>query len=92
MIKPFEENVGLSFGAPMGRRSSVSIEGKCHLQQVKFYDGDYDKGGAYWGGGRYTAPLFCAWNNEDAIYIRANNRAAAKQALKEEYPHCSFYR
>lgn len=90
MNKPFEENVSSSFGAPMGRRSSVSIEGKCHLQQVKFYDGDYDKGGAYWGSG--TAPLFCVWNDEDAIYIRANNREAAKRSLKEEYPHCSFYK
>ena len=86
-MKPFEVNVSSPYGAPMGRRSDP-IEGKVHLQRVPFVDGDYDKGGAYWGGGRDTPPLWCAWNEEGAAYQRAKSREDAK-AL---FPGCSFYR
>lgn len=80
------------YGAPMGRRSAPNLEGKCHLQYVPFVDGDYDKGGAYWGGGRYTKPLYCAWNDEGEIYLRANSREDAKRQLLENNPDIKFYR
>ena len=79
---PFEYEAGSKYGAQMGRRSTPLAElvGKVKLQRVKMYDGDYDKGGAYWGGG--GTPLFCAWDeNGDAHYFRAENQRAAEQAL-----------
>lgn len=86
-MKPFEQKVSSKYGAPMGRRS-FAVSGKVHLQHVKMYDGDYDKGGAYWGGGRGVKPLWCAWNDEGAQYLRAANRDEAKAQLD----CCTFYR
>ena len=91
MSKPFELDVSSCYGAPMGRYEDKleDFEGKAHLQRVPFVDGDYDKGGAYWGGGRDTPPLFCAWDDEGhARYVRAVNREAAKA----QFPGLKFYR
>lgn len=83
--KPFEESVSCKFGAPMGRGPYTQPTGRVHLQRVPMVDGDYDKGGAYWGGG---TPLFCAWNDEGAAYVRAHSRDEAKRM----FPGCTFYR
>lgn len=80
----------------MGRRSEKTTDmcGKVQLRRVPFVDGDYDQGGAYWGGGRYTLPLFAAWNFREVdgemriCYFRAPTREAAKALL----PNCTFYR
>jgi hypothetical protein len=66
----------------MGRRSDPVEEftGPVRLQRVPMVDGDYDKGGAYWGGG--TTPLYCAWDDEGhALYIRAKSLETAKSML-----------
>jgi len=75
---PFESDVSSPRGAPMGRPSDPleSFQGKLHLRAVPFVDGDYDKGGAYWG--ENGTPLFCVWNGEGVAYFRAPNRSAAK--------------
>ncbi len=80
--KPFEFEVGGISGAPMGRRSDDIADfcGKVRLQVVPFVDGDYDRGGAYWGGG--GLPLFCAWDDDGHVrYLRARNRDEAKALL-----------
>jgi hypothetical protein len=90
---PFQFNVSSPRGAPMGRRSEqpADMVGKVSLRLVPFVDGDYDQGGAYWGGG---TPLFCAWNfravdgEMRVCYFRAASRADAKAKL----PGCTFYR
>jgi hypothetical protein len=74
------------FGADMGRRNQT--EGKpekLHLQRVRLVDGDYDTGGAYWGGGRNTLPLYCAFSPDDTeneppirLFVRASDRAGAR--------------
>ena len=93
LAKPFEVNVSSKFGAPLGRHSDNVLEGKVHLQKVPFYDGDYDKGGAYWGSG--GGPLYCAWNEDGAFYVRAENREHAKKKLTS-FEHANldvtFYR
>ena len=63
-----------------------------HLQRVRFIDGDYDLGGAYWGGG--GEPLFCAWAEdiEARVFVRAKDRALAKRAVKEYFPNAKFFR
>jgi len=94
---PFESNVSSKYGAPMGRHSDPmsDLTGKVHLRCVPFVDGDYDKGGAYWGGG---TPLFCAWGwNADGdqvvCYFRATSRQDAQiQIVRALFPTpISFY-
>lgn len=83
-MQPFRQPVHSQYGAPMGRRSDQPGEfvGKANLQRVPFVDGDYDPGGAYWGGGRGSQPLFCAWDDEGhRIYLRASSRNEAKTIL-----------
>ena len=97
-MKPFERNVSSKYGAPHGRRSDPlnEVVGKVHLQRVPFVDGDYDPGGAYWGGGPGTLPLFCAWGDNGLIevehYIRAHDRHEAKDSLLARFPGLKFYR
>ncbi len=78
-MKPFERNVSNKFGAPMGRRSDeIPAGARVQLAKVPMVDGDYDAGGAYWGGG--TVPLWCAWTDEGlAAYERASSRTAARE-------------
>jgi len=94
MTKPFEVPVNSSRGAPMGRCCNFLpdfVGVKVHLQQVPMVDGDYDKGGAYWGGG---SPLFCAWGDNEKLgeqvftFVRASTREAAKLLI----PGARFYR
>ena len=73
------------YGAQMGRsydNSNLTPE-PLLLQKVKFIDGDYDCGGAYWGG--CGSPLYCAFSPENTnnperamVFVRANSRKEAK--------------
>jgi hypothetical protein len=66
----------------MGRRQDdvEDFVGQIYLQKVAMSDGDYDEGGAYWGGG--TTPLYCAWDDDGhQIFIRAKDSFAAKKML-----------
>ena len=83
MNKPFEHKVGRQYGAPMGRRE-LPVSGKVRLARVRLDAGGYDPGGAYWGSGQ---PLYCAWNDEGEVYLRAPSREAAKARI----PQCSFH-
>ena len=92
---PFQVDVSSKYGAPMGRRSDKAEEltGRIHLRRVPLVDGDYDQGGAYWGGGRGTQPLFCAWDDEGNVaYLRFNTRADAKDRILHVNPNVTFYR
>jgi len=80
---PWEVNVASRYGAPMGRPSDPieSFAGRvCRISQVPFVDGDYDAGGAYWGGG--GNPVYCVYTTtpQRVAYVRAANLdEAAKQ-------------
>jgi hypothetical protein len=79
----------------MGRYSDSipELSGKVHLRYVPFVDGDYDQGGAYWGGGRYTLPLFCAWDEDGhVVYFRSDSRETAKNRISSQNPTITFYR
>lgn len=87
-----------SRGADMGRRDWGLIEHKnrpmmMHLQLVSFVDGDYDLGGAYWGG-YPSEPLFCAWAEcvDARVFVRAKNRTLAKREVKKCFPNAMFFR
>jgi hypothetical protein len=89
------------YGAPMGRRNCNDSNSPLYLQRVRFIDGDYAADGTYWGGGRGTDPLWCAFNGEDdtfapgrgtQIYVRAKTRAQAMAEILERYPDVTFHK
>lgn len=79
------------FGSNMGRRSqSVGKPESLLLQRLRAVDGDYDLGGAYWGG-LHDQPMWCAFspydtNNDPVImvFVRAYDRDEAWDKVKEE--------
>jgi hypothetical protein len=84
-------NASSKYGAQIGRRAQT--EGnpeRLHLQRIRFVDGDYDTGGAYWGG---NSPLYCAFSPDNTkndtpimVFVRATNRTDAKQEVLAELP------
>lgn len=84
-------------GQAWGRRSwrgDPERAYKFHLQHVKFEDGCYDLGGAYWGS---PANLYCAWvddpeDGEVRMFVRAASHEKAKRLVREAYPNARFYR
>jgi hypothetical protein len=93
-------DVSSRFGAPMGRgacHASPDYAGLVRIERVRMVDGDYDRGGAYWGGG--GLPLFVVWSvdvDDDNAAIeyfeRAPNRESMKAAVRKRYPNVRFYR
>ena len=83
-------HVGGARGAPMGRPTiQEDPAAKCRLFKVRFIDGCYDIGGAYWGG---PADLYCATGAGFQTFTRAKNRAAARSQILERFPELTFYR
>lgn len=79
-------DVSSKYGAPMGRDDFVhNPDAEVTLFKVRFVDGDYDDGGAYWGG---YEPLYCARDDEGEVqtFIRADSRKAAEAALLADHP------
>ena len=73
----------------MGRSSlSDDKEATVLLFRVQFVDGDYDFGGAYWGGTK--EPLYAALGVGFERYVRANHRAEARTKLLSDYPNLKF--
>lgn len=81
------------YGAQMGRSRILNAKQPCrlYLQRIVFQDGDYDSGGAYWGGPP-SDPLYCAFagNDDDEIvvmlFVRAKSREEAKQLVLDDLP------
>jgi len=82
-MKQFQD-VSCKYGAPMGRTEALNdFSGKIRCFKVKFVDGDYDDGGAYWGG---SLSLYCATKQKGTVtdgdgllmFTRAFNRMDAK--------------
>lgn len=104
MNYPKLENVNSPFGAPMGRRAYLPSDPnqplKLSLRQLRWVDGDYDEGGAYWGGpgpGRAWSAIYRAvgYDSEGLLtelFTRAASRDAAKSAVREHLPNARFYR
>lgn len=92
MHKQFSD-VYCKYGAPMGRRSYCDEPtAKVSLFRVRFVDGDYDDGGAYWGG---NSRLYCARTTDGEsvqLFVRVADREIAKRDLLARYPSLRFYR
>jgi hypothetical protein len=96
-------DVSSSRGAPMGRRDSHNrsheeLPLKFFLVHLPFIDGDYDKGGAYWGGAdkqMYRAESDGLQPGEECVqemFIRAHTRFQAKEEVLKRYPNAIFYK
>lgn len=95
---PALTNVSSRGGAPMGRPSHIAVDdpltfkGPVHIVRLRMVDGDYDTGGAYWGGPGHTGRMYRAyyWNpdNEEQMdhFIRANGLTDALRQLRVELP------
>jgi hypothetical protein len=93
-------NVPCKYGAPMGRRNQfpndLKASIKLQMEQLRFVDGDYDKGGAYWGGNSnipkwikgvgYSIPepeyIFCAFGEDEQNQVRIFVRAKNRKDAK----------
>ena len=84
-------DVNGKYGAPMGRREFGTPEGKAQLFRVKMVDGDYDDGGAYWGG-RPSEPLYCLRSLESEHFFRARSRREAAGKAREQFPDLKLLR
>jgi hypothetical protein len=82
----------------MGRPNAVEGE----LDRVKFrlykmpMSGDYDSGGAYWGMGRKSEPMWHAYDDglefKNELFVRAKGREDAKVQVCIVFPHATFFR
>lgn len=66
---------------------------KLALRRVHLDSGGYDSGGAYWGHGE---PLYRADDEaglgEVTLYLRARDRAHAKELVRVKLPNARFWR
>ena len=88
----------------MGRRNSLPNDPhasiKLNMEKLQWVDHDYDKGGAYWGGGSgdniywaYGEESKSGHNfNEVEIFVRAKSRKEAKEYVREYVRNAKFYR
>jgi hypothetical protein len=67
--------------------------------RLPLVDNDYDKGGAYWGGGG-PQYIYCAWNGGDTgsvarVFVWAKSRDMAKEEARRVFSkrkiEISFY-
>lgn len=101
MRAPFYENVSSKYGAPMGRRSDLlqnfDYANRLHMRRVPMVDGDYDPGGAYWGGGRGVDTLWCVWDDEGNVHYSRGSAASVQAkfdrvAKDEGFSGAKWYR
>lgn len=92
-----DKPVDSQYGAPSGKsdryngqmsRGSVQPSAQpLYVQKIRFVDGDYAPDGTYWGG---RSSLYCAFNDDSEIYVRAKNRKEAIERVREKYPNATF--
>ena len=81
--------VPCAYGAPMGRRGDPADSwdgvGRLHACSAGG-DGDYDRGGAYWGRSDREGWVYAVWTRkgEWCTYVRARSRADAIAKVRAE--------
>ena len=92
-------------GAKMGRPDIIPVglnekdaePVRLHLERLKWVDGDYDQGGAYWGCPGRGMYVYCAWGKWSdnlvfvQVFVRAIGRKDAKIAVWEKIPLAKFF-
>jgi hypothetical protein len=98
---PRLSNVSGKYGAPMGRPNQDADDRtlpiKFHLTRMRWVDGDYDAGGAYWGNSGGTSIYQAEGDCEEEgivveVYYRAATREDAKAKVLKDYPKARFWR
>jgi hypothetical protein len=88
-------DVSCRYGAPMGRRNELPDDCeapvKLNMVRLRWYDGDYDQGGAYWGNSGGTS-IYWATSGTIKIFVRAASRDVAKNKVRHTLPNARFYR
>ena len=86
-------------GAPMGRSDTLpddpSAAVRLSVAPLRWIDGDYDEGGAYWGrrpGESIYRAIGVAGDTVVEVFVRATNRDDAKRRLLARLPGATFYR
>ena len=83
MANPQLPDVSSARGAPMGRPTITDgLDEPLRCFRLRFIDGCYDEGGAYWG---MPANVYCATNDEAQLFCRASNRKEAKEKFVKEH-------
>lgn len=89
-------------GAPMGRPDVIpdwianpkAQAPTLHLQRLKMVDGDYDEGGAYWGGPCEHGRMYCAFSGKDTeliqVFVRARTVRDAMRMVLDKIPRVIF--
>jgi hypothetical protein len=98
MSMPPLTNVSSARGAPMGRPDIHPHFDRHHvcphleLVRLRFVDGDYDEGGAYWGAPATVWRAYAELEDGELVdfYLRANNRAEAEAFAGRQYPKATF--
>jgi len=84
------------YGAPMGRGNSVTdpqFPVIFEIQRLRWVDGAYDEGGAYWGHNTGTHIYWAEGDSQDvveSIFVRAKSLIDAKKQIGLTYPNASF--
>lgn len=75
-----------------GDEAPAEASVRFYLRRVKVNAEGYDAGGAYWGVSR--SPLFWAYCRETGaeVWTRAEDRDAAKAAVRGRFPRATFHR
>lgn len=79
----------------MGRKNILPVDRysckKLHLLRLRWVDGDYDEGRAYWGnpGGSW---IYWATDGNFEMFVRASSRADGKTLVRKLLPSAQFYR
>jgi len=93
VIRPQLAKAYSSRGASMGRPNTLpeiatQYPTKLHMYALRFVDGDYDEGGAYWG---YTpgTRIYRAYGETShlesvEVFVRASSRKEAKALVSDE--------
>ena len=87
------ELLSCRYGAPLGRAVYDETNGEptaCRLSYVRFTDGGYDYGGAYWG---FPANLFWLRSKHDdtlCAFYRAKSRSVAAKMAFTDYANISL--
>jgi len=69
---------------------------KFSLTKLRWVDGDYDQGGAYWGHSPEHGDIYRAWGQGpeyvNEMFVRANSHEEAKAQVREQFKNATFYR
>jgi hypothetical protein len=95
---PALSNAASQYVSSMGRSDTQGDSTKnlaLTLIQLRWVDGDYDTGGAYWGGSR-SEHIYRAYGYQEdetvELFIRAKSFSAAESLILADYPYATFVR